>query len=128
MERLGLAEFLTALRGELAESQKRAEDDPLKLAVGTVELSLDVAYTLEGSGSAEAKLKPKFWVIDFGEVGVSSSVRSERMRTQHLKMVLTPRVESAAGARSLDVGGKVEPREDLGEQYTEPPPVEQPSR
>lgn len=121
MDGLGLADFLSELRAELAEAQRRSSGDPLKLALGPVELSLEVAYTLEKSGEADAKVKAKFWVLEFGEAGASGSVRSERMRTQHLKLVLTPRVEEktvdASGAvttvsRGVDVHGQIEAQEE----------------
>jgi Trypsin-co-occurring domain 2 len=45
-ERIGLADFLTDLRAELGEAERRAVNDPLKLGVEEISLTLDVAYTL----------------------------------------------------------------------------------
>jgi hypothetical protein len=80
-------------------------------------LSLEVAYTLEKSGETDARVKAKFWVLEFGEAGGKGSVSSERVRTQHLKLVLTPRIEEtvvdASGlpgkvTRPFDVGAPIE--------------------
>lgn len=92
---LGLADFITALRGELGEAQRRAKDesDPLKLAVGPIELELDIAYQVERSGEASAGVRAKFWVLEFGEAGVKGALSSQNTRTQHLKLTLTPRLE-----------------------------------
>ncbi|WP_328524034.1 trypco2 family protein [Kribbella sp. NBC_00359] len=132
MGELGLADFLTALRGELAEAHRRAEGDSLRLGVGQMELTLEVAYTLERSGGADAKVKAKFWVLEFGEAGLSGSIRSEHVRTQHLKLLLTPRLEGtvvdAEGVattkiRVLDVHGQVDQQEEQPE-LPEPPRTE----
>ena len=123
---LGLADFLSALRAELAEAQRRSEDSTLKLGVGPVELSLDVGYTLETSGETDARVKAKFWVLELGEAGAKGSVSSERVRTQHLKVVLIPRIEEtvidASGTATTvshppDVRGRTEEGE---EQSTTP--------
>lgn len=92
---LGLADFISALREELAVAQRRAGDssDPLRMAVGPVELELDVAYTTERSGEASAGVRAKFWVLEFGEAGVKGTVSSQHARTQHLKVTLTPRLQ-----------------------------------
>jgi hypothetical protein len=114
---------LTQLRSELGEAQRRAEadkDDPLRLRVGPIELSLEVAYTLEKSGEASAGVKAKFWVLEFGEAGVKGTVSTRNMRTQHLKLMLTPRLErtevdaqgqSTVVTSDLDVAGPVQATE-----------------
>ncbi|MGW4759714.1 trypco2 family protein [Streptomyces chartreusis] len=58
--RIGLSDFLADLRTEPSEAQARAEDDELKLAVGEVNLSLDVTYTLSGDAEVAGKVKAKF--------------------------------------------------------------------
>ena len=102
-------------------AQLLVEGDGLKLGVGQVELSLDVAYTLEKSGEIDARATAKFWVLASAEAGTKEAVSSVRVRTQHLKLVLTPRIEetvvNAAGAattvsRGLDVRGQLEAREE----------------
>lgn len=102
---LGLADFVSALRVELAVAQQRAYDDAglLKLQVGPVELELEVGFTLEKSGEANAGVKVKFWVFELGEAGVKGSLTSERMNTQRVKVTLTPRLEW----RSADAAGIV---------------------
>jgi hypothetical protein len=105
MGHLGLAEFLADLRAELAEAQARAADDgqALKLRLGPIELSMDVAYTLERAGGVDARAKAKFWVLELGEAGVTGSMSQQRVQTQHLKLVLTPRIERTA----VDDAGRV---------------------
>ena len=92
---LGLADFITVLRGELGEAQRRAKDesDPLKLAVGPIELELDIAYQVEKSGEASAGVKAKFWVLEFGEAGVKGACRLRTRGPSTWKLTLTPRLE-----------------------------------
>ena len=54
---IGLADFLSDLRGELTEASRRAEDGTLKLRVKEVTTTLDVAVSLEkrAEGSVRAK-------------------------------------------------------------------------
>jgi hypothetical protein len=92
-----LAEFISALRAELAVAQQRAADDkdnPLKLRVGPIELELEIAYTVEKSGELHGGVRAKFWVLEFGEAGGKASLSAERARTQRLKLTLTPGMES----------------------------------
>ena len=92
-DRIGLAEFLTDLRAELSEAQSKAADDPLKLGVEEISLTLEVAYTLTKGGEASAGVKAKFWVFASADAGVKGSLSSERARTQQLTLTLKPRVE-----------------------------------
>jgi Trypsin-co-occurring domain 2 len=55
---MGLADFLSDLRAELAEASKRAEQESLKLGVEEVEVELDVAVTLAKRGEATARRRP----------------------------------------------------------------------
>jgi hypothetical protein len=102
---LGLADFISALRVELGEAQRRAAEgveEPLKLAVDQIELELDIAYKTAKAGEVSAGVRAKFWVLEFGEAGAKGTVSAERVRTQHLKMTLTPSLETTA----IDEAGK----------------------
>ena len=90
---LGLADFLSDLRAELAEASKRAESDSLKLGMEEVTVSLDVAVTIAKKGEASAKTEAKFWVFASVEGGVKGERTSQLMSTQHLTLTLKPRIE-----------------------------------
>lgn len=131
---LGLADFLADLRAELnrARDQAVADGSGLRLGVDQVELSLDVGYTLEKSGGTEVKAAAKFWVFASAEAGASASVGSHRVRTQHLKLLLTPRVETmtvdesgcpVTERRGLDVDGELESSEGHVPMPVPPPPA-----
>ena len=90
---LGLADFLSDLRAELAEASKRAEQESLKLGVEEVTVSLDVAVTVARKGEATAKATAKFWVFASVEGGVKGERSSQRASTQHLTLTLKPRTE-----------------------------------
>jgi hypothetical protein len=111
---LGLADFLSDLRAELAEASRRAEGQALRLGVDEVTLSLDIGVTLTTTGEASAKAVAKFWVFASAEAGVRGERSSERMTTQHLTLTLRPRIEEVVRdesgrqevrIRGLDVGG-----------------------
>lgn len=111
---LGLADFLSDLRAELAEASKRAEHDSLRLGVEQVTVSLDVAVTVAKKGEASAKAKAQFWVFASVEGSVKGERSSQRAATQHLTLTLRPRIDSIevdeSGqvrriSRSLDVSG-----------------------
>ena len=90
---LGLADFLSDLRAELAEASKRAESDSLKLGVEEVTVSLDVAFTTAKKGEASTRAGAKFWVFASVEGGVKGERSSQRVSTQHLTLTLKPRTE-----------------------------------
>jgi len=90
---LGLADFLSDLRAELAEASERAQSDSLKLGVEEVTVSLDVAVTIAKKGGASAKAGAKFWVFASVEGGVQGERSSQRVSTQHLTLTLKPRTE-----------------------------------
>lgn len=111
---LGLADFISDLRAELAEASRRAEGHALRLEVDEVTLSLDVGVTLTTTGEASAKVSAKFWVFASAEAGVRGERSSERMTTQHLTLTLKPRIEEVVRdesgrekvrIRQVDVGG-----------------------
>lgn len=119
---LGLADFLTQLRVELDQAHLRAASDGLGLRLGVdqVELSLDVVYTTEKAGQANAEVKAKFWVLEFASAGVGGSLRAENTRTQHLNILLRPRQDTIVldemgqpriVTGGLDVSGKLEQSE-----------------
>ena len=125
---MGLADFLSDLRAELAEASKRAEQESLKLGVEEVEVELDVAVTLEKRGEATVKASAKFWVFASAEAGVTGELSSQRVTTQHLTLTLKPRTEEViiddtgkarVIRRGVDVTGAIAPRE---ERPDLPPP------
>ena len=118
---LGLADFLSDLRAELAEASKRAEQDPLKLGVEEVTVSLDVAVTIAKKGEASTKATAKFWVFASVEGGVRGERSSQQLTTQHLTLTLKPRAEEVmldeTGQphvihRGVDVTGAIEASEE----------------
>ena len=107
-----LADFLTALRGELKAA--RAERDPdLPLEVGPVTVEFTVLTRQEGEGKAGIR----FWVVD---AGVSGKVVGEA--TQKVTLQLTPLDSSGGNLRVRDTEsrdriegrGDVEPRDSGG--------------
>jgi hypothetical protein len=118
---MGLADFLSDLRAELAEASKRAEHESLKLGVEEVMVELDVAVTIAKRGEASAKASAKFWVFASAEAGVTGERSSQQVTTQHLTLTLKPRTEEViiddTGKarvihRGVDVTGAIEPREE----------------
>jgi Trypsin-co-occurring domain 2 len=118
---LGLADFLSDLREELAEASGRAEKDSLKLGVEEMTVSLDVAVTIGKKGGASAKASAKYWVFASAEAGVTGERSSERVTTQHLTLTLKPRTEEVlidetgkarVIRRGVDVTGAIAPREE----------------
>jgi hypothetical protein len=121
---LGLADFLSDLRAELAEASKRAEGDSLKLGVEEVTVSLDVAVTIAKKAGASAKASAKFWVFASAEGSVQGELSSQRVSTQHLTLTLKPRIEEVVIdqhgkahpiGRVVDVTGPIEEREERPE-------------
>jgi hypothetical protein len=118
---LGLADFLTDLRSELAEAAQRAESDPLRLELDEVQVSLDVAVTLGRKSEGSAKAGAKFWVIASAEAGVRGERSVQRATTHHLTLTLKPRLEQvvigedgrpAVIRTQVDVAGAVEADEE----------------
>ena len=90
---MGLADFLSDLRAELAEASKRADRESLKLGVEEVTVELDVAVTIAKRGEASAKASAKFWVFASAEAGVTGERSSQQVTTQHLTLTLKPGTE-----------------------------------
>ena len=120
-DRIGLADFLSDLRGELSDAQSRAAGDSLKLGVEEINLTLEVAYTLVKAGETSAGVKAKFYVFAEAEAGVKGSLSAERARTQQLTLTLRPRVEQVVidrqgqqttVTRGVDVEGALAPGEE----------------
>lgn len=118
---LGLADFLSDLRAELAEASRRAEAEDLKLGVEAVTVSLDVAVTVAKKGEASARASAKFWVFAAAEAGASAEYSTQRAATQHLTLTLKPRVSEVivddtgrahVVHRALDVSGAMASREE----------------
>src|ERR1700722_1505172 len=89
---MGLADFLTDLRAELAMAQQRAEGSPLRLGVAEVTVSLDVGVTTAKSADGSGKVSARFWVMN-AELTGGGSLSSQRVRTQQLTLTLKPRIE-----------------------------------
>jgi hypothetical protein len=118
---MGLADFLSDLRAELAEASKRTEHESLKLGVEEVTVSLDVAVTIAKKGEASAKASAKFWVFASVEGGVKGELSSQQVTTQHLTLTLKPRTEEViideigkarVVRRGVDVTGAIEAGEE----------------
>lgn len=120
---IGLATFLSDLRAELAQASRNAENDPLKLGVEQVTVSLDVAVTKSVKGGASAGVKARFWVFVSAEAKAQAEVSAERARTQQLTLTLQPRKETietdSTGRqrrtiRKVDVAGSLVSSEEGG--------------
>lgn len=113
--RLGLADYLTDLREELAEAQSRAAGASLLLGVDEVTVTLQVAVTTGRKGTGSGRVSTKFWVLN-AEVGGGGESSSQRVGTQQITLTLKPRVESvtfdeqgslAVTSRGLDVSSRL---------------------
>ena len=118
---MGLADFLSDLRAELAEASKRAEHQSLKLGVEEVTVDLDVAVTIAKRGEASAKASAEFWVFASVEGGVTGERSSQQVTTQHLTLTLKPRTDEViidetekarVVRRGVDVTGALEASEE----------------
>jgi hypothetical protein len=100
--KLGLADFLSDLRSELAEAMSRAQNEPLKLHVEDVTLSLDLGVTVDNTASGEVAAKAKFWVFASVEGKVGGEHAVHNMTTQHVTLTLKPRMETV----TVDANGR----------------------
>lgn len=78
-----LAEAIEALRNELTKAWYDSQHSTLRFKPSPVELTLQVAVTSAGEGSAGVK----WWLIELG-----GTVSRESMVTQTLKVSLEPRM------------------------------------
>src|SRR4051794_6749814 len=99
---LGLADFLTDLRAELAEAARRADSDPLKLELDEVTVTLQVGVTLAHKGEVSGKASAKFWVFASAEAGVRGERSLQDVTTQQLTLSLKPHLEQVV----VDVAGR----------------------
>jgi hypothetical protein len=103
---IGLADFLSDLRTELAVASRRAEGESLKLGVEELTVSLDVGVTVGRKASGSAGVKAKFWVFASAEAKLQAEASRQRMTTQHLTLTLKPRIDIAGATRGVDVEGE----------------------
>jgi hypothetical protein len=103
---IGLADFLTDLRSELATAQERAAGQVLRLGVDEIVVSLEVAVTRAQGGEAGAGVKAKFWVLELGEASGRATMSRQRAQTQTLTLTLRPRLDR----EEIDAVGEVKTR------------------
>src|SRR2546422_409778 len=85
MERIGLREAVTALRGELGESILAAAGEELPLEVGEITLDFQIELERKATGSGGIR----FWVVAVGgEASKTSAI------THSVKVPLRPVSES----------------------------------
>ncbi|GAA1994188.1 trypco2 family protein [Catenulispora subtropica] len=85
-----LASVIRDLRAELEAAVVAADGSALLFEVGPVEL--EVSVVVERSASAGAKAR--FWVVDAGTEGKTSSTG-----TQRVKLTLTPKLRDGGSPR-----------------------------
>jgi len=83
-----LAMAIRALRGELMQAWTAAQGQPLRFKVAPVELTLEVAVTWTGKGTAGIK----WWLLQAG-----GQVSREKATTQTIKLTLDPVTQDAQG-------------------------------
>lgn len=110
--RIGLADFLSDLRAELAEASRRAGSESLKLGVEELTVSLEVGVTVGGTVGGSATAKAKFWVFASTEAQLQAGASRHVMTTQHLTLTLKPRIDSGGATRGVDVEGAFAPDEE----------------
>jgi hypothetical protein len=91
---MSLSDVLVQLRKELADAQKKATDENLKLTVKDIEVELQVATTQEANG----KVGFKVWLLE-GETGGGYT----REQTHKIKLRLEPHLPDGG---KLDVSGR----------------------
>jgi hypothetical protein len=93
-ERIGLADWIASLRGELQRAQQEGVGMELQFAVGPLELEFEMTATREAEGNAGIK----FWVVELGGgANASSGV------TQRVRMTLSPVTSSGSPLTVRDV-------------------------
>ena len=86
-DRIPLAQAIQGLREELLEAMRAGSQAEIRFGVSGVEMEFEV----EASRAAEAEGGVKFWVVNAGAKGTTSSAT-----TQRLKLSLVP-VTAAGG-------------------------------
>jgi hypothetical protein len=109
-----LADFIADLRRELATAQQDAADEPLKLGVEEITLTLDVAFSATASGEVSGKASVRFLVFLSGEAAAKAAASGQRSRSHTVTLTMKPRLEETVVApggqhttvsRTLDVVG-----------------------
>jgi hypothetical protein len=80
-------EMIRQLRSELAEAQKEADGEELRLELGPIELELMLVLSREGGASG----KIRFWVLEAGADG-----RASGSSTQRVRLSLSPRYSTSS--------------------------------
>ncbi|MFI6285910.1 trypco2 family protein [Streptomyces sp. NPDC051018] len=73
--KLGLAESIAALRGELTEAVAAADDAGIRFEVGEIELEFHVGVTRQSGGRAGVR----FWVVEMGGEGSYAKEQIQRI-------------------------------------------------
>lgn len=78
---IGLADAIEALRAELTQAMNAAPEIGVRFKPSSIELTVEVALTKKGEGSAGIK----WWLIEMG-----GKASRESIKTQTLKLTLQP--------------------------------------
>lgn len=122
---LGLVEFLSDLRAELEEAQRRVPPASaagvLRLGVDEVTVTLEVAHISTTSGEVSGKVQGKFWVFGSAEASAKGGHERQRSGTQTLTLTLKPRLDTTSvdergQSRTTSTGLDVEDSRKVGEQ------------
>jgi predicted N-acetyltransferase YhbS len=82
-----LAHVVRQLRAELAEAQRQADGEELRLELGPIELELSLVLSSEGGAGG----KVRFWVVEVGADG-----RASGSSTLRVTLTLNPRFSTSA--------------------------------
>lgn len=122
---LGLVEFLSDLRVELEEAQRRVPPASaagvLRLGVDEVSVTLEVAHVSTTSGEVSGKVQGKFWVFGSAEASAKGGHERQRSGTQTLTLTLKPRLDTTSvdehgQKQTTSTGFDVEDSRKAGEQ------------
>jgi len=80
-DQVPLVDAVRALRREIVEASRVAQDEEVKFELGPIELEFGVEMSREASGGGQLK----FWVVSVGGQAKKGSVT-----THTVKLVLTP--------------------------------------
>lgn len=110
--RIPLAAAISSLRQELLMAWNGADGSPLRFRVAPVELTLEVAVTQTGTGSAGIN----WWLID-----ANAEVTKERAVTQSIKLTLDPVSLNHQGQQaSVLIDGRDTPTDDIASSAWSP--------
>ena len=93
---IGLVEFLSDLRMELARAQEQGMSDEggLRLGVEELTVTLEVVHERTLSADVAGKVSGRFWVFGSAEASGSAGRQATQSGTQTLTLTLRPRIES----------------------------------